>query len=505
MNGIVYLVGAGPGDPGLITVRGLRLLKTADAVVYDRLANPILLGEARPDAKLIDAGKAPGDQRLTQDETNALLVDLGKKGKTVVRLKGGDPFVFGRGGEEAEALAKGGIPFEVVPGVTSAVAVPAHAGIPVTHRGASASVTFVTGNEDPTKKESQVNWKALAKSADTIVVLMGLGNLPLIAQELNVGGLPLDWPVALIQQGAGPKQRTVVGVLGNIADLARKEGLKPPAIAVFGHVVNLREHIAWYDTRPLFGKRVLVTRTREQASSLAEQLTECGAEVIELPAIAIEAIQSNKVLEMALDELSSYHWVVFTSTNGVDIFFDRLHMSGRDSRYLASVQVCAIGTATAAAIKTHGINADLVPEQYVSEALIEALMQGAAEDKHVLLARAEAGRTELRTGLEAAGARVDDIALYNTVVPSDSRERARKIFEEGIDIVTFASSSTVKNLINLLDGDVSPLEKVTVACIGPITASTAREMGLTVHVEAEQYTIPGLVQALSDHFDAGGG
>ncbi|PZC46559.1 MAG: uroporphyrinogen III methyltransferase / synthase [Chloroflexi bacterium] len=505
MSGIVYLVGAGPGDPGLITVKALRLLQRADVVVYDRLANPELLAEARSGAELIDAGKAPGDQRLTQDETNALLVELGKQGKTVVRLKGGDPFVFGRGGEEALALAEAGVPFEVVPGVTSAVAVPAHAGIPVTHRGASTSVAFVTGNEDPTKEESQVNWKALATAAETLVVLMGLGNLPQIAEELNIGGLPLDCPVALIQQGAGPKQRTVVGNLGNIADLAHSEGLKPPVIAVFGNVVKLRERIAWYDTRPLFGKRVLVTRTRQQASTLAEQLAERGAEAIELPSIAIQAIQNNNSLEEAFSDLSSYHWLVFTSTNGVDIFFDHLRSSGMDTRSLAGVRVCAIGPATASAISAHGIVADLVPERFVSEALVEALAQKGIKDKNILVARAEAGREELRHGLEAAGANVNDIALYRTVIPSESQGRARDVFDAGVDIVTFASSSTVRNLIELLGGDISLLKTATVACIGPVTAATARDMGLTVHVEAQEYTIPGLVQALIDHLESGGG
>ena len=505
MSGIVYLVGAGPGDPGLITVRGLRLLRQADVVVYDRLANPRLLDEAADGADLIDAGKAPGDQRLTQQQTNALLVELGRQGKSVVRLKGGDPFVFGRGGEEAEALAEANVPFEVVPGVTSAVAVPAYAGIPVTHRAVSSSVAIVTGNEDPTKPEGSLDWPALAKSADTLVILMGIGNLPRIVQAMRDGGLPHDRPVALIQQGTGPRQRTVVGTLDTIAEQAENANLKPPVVAVVGEVVGLRKRIAWCDTRPLFGKRVLVTRTRQQAGALAEMLAERGAEPVELPAIAIETIPDNKALTAAIDRLALYQWLVFSSANGVAVFLDHLDATGLDSRALAGVRVCAIGPATAAALAQRGVRADMVPERYVAESLVEALRNEGVEGKRILLARAEMGRDALRVGLEAAGAQVDEVSLYRALTPPGSRDKARALLAEGMDIVTFTSSSTVRNLIDLLDGDASALQGATIACIGPITASTAREMGLTVHAQAAEYTIPGLVQALTDHFERGGG
>ena len=499
-SGMVSLVGAGPGDPELITARGLRLLQSADVVVYDRLVDRRLLEQARPDAELVDAGKGRGHRRMEQGEINDLLVKLGSEGKRVVRLKGGDPFLFGRGGEEALALVEGGVPFEVVPGVTSALAAPAYAGIPVTHRGISSSLAVVTGSEEPSRGKSRVDWRSLSR-ADTLVVLMGLEGLAGVTEALLEAGRPPETPVALVQWGTEPHQRTVTGSLADILERAREAELQPPVLTVVGEVVGLREKIRWFDAGVLFGKRVLVTRTRDQASVLSGLLARQGARPVELPTIVIQPLEELSALDTALGRLGEYHWVLFTSTNTVALLFQRLEVLGRDARAFGGAQVCAIGPGTAAALEAHGLRADYVPEESVSESVVTGLLPRlTAARSRVLLPRVAAGREVLSQGLRDAGAQVEEVPIYRAVTPPDAERRVRAILQEGLDVATFTSSSTVRNLVELLGGDPAPLRDVTVACIGPVTAETARELGLQVDVVATEYTVPGLVEALVEHF-----
>ncbi len=500
-EGKVWLVGAGPGDPGLITVAGLQRLSEADVVVYDRLVSPKLLGHARTDAELIFAGKAVGDRALEQNEINALLVAKAKEGKSVVRLKGGDPFVFGRGGEEAEALVAAGVPFGVVPGVTSAIAAPAYAGIPLTHRDHASSFLVATGHENPAKPESAIEWQKLTTAADTLVFMMGTQNLPDIVGRLVIHGRPEDTPAAVVRWGTTPEQRTVVGTLVDIADKVKSAGLTPPAVLVVGDVVRLEERLRWYGLGPLFGKRVLVTRARHQASALVGSLAEEGAEVIELPAIEIQPTADKDEVERAISGLSlgEYAWVVFTSTNGVDLFFEHLHERGQDARVFHNVKVAAIGSATAEELDRRGIRADLVPAEYIAEELAAALTERVAAGQKVLLPRAQNARPELIEGLRAVGAQVDEVMLYVAATPREiDAEALARVKRGDVDVVTFASSSTVRNLVQLLDGNIVPLKHTVVACIGPITADTAREHGFRVDIVAEEHTVAGLVRSLQE-------
>ena len=483
----VYLVGAGPGDPGLLTVRGAELLRRAEVVVYDRLASPTLLALAPPGAELITAGKAPGQVDLTQEQINAVLVEKGATGRTVVRLKGGDPFVFGRGGEEAEALIDAGVEFEVVPGVTSAIAAPAYAGIPVTHRGLSTHVTIVTGHEDPAKATTDTDWAALARAGGTLVVLMGAGHLPEIAPRLIDGGLPASTPVAAVRNGTRSNQHTVRTTLGEAADA----GIQAPSAIVIGDVAAL--DLSWFESRPLFGKSVVVTRAREQASELRARLEELGAEVLELPSIAIEPV------DVTVPDLAGYEWLVFTSPNGVRAFFERgLQASGRDTRALAGLRVAAIGPGTARELATHGITVDLVPERFVADSLLEAfpapLAAGAGPRPRVLLARAEQARDLLPEGLGVRGYAVDVLTVYRTVSATPDAKAVERVRAGEVDALTFTSSSTVTNLLDLLGAipDPQPL----VVSIGPVTSATAVERGLRIDAEAEQHTIDGLITAL---------
>ena len=488
MSGIVYLVGAGPGDPGLMTRRSLELIASADAILYDRLIPAGALDGARPDAELRYVGKEPGAAALSQEETNALLVELGRAGRRVVRLKGGDPFVFGRGGEEAEALAAAGVPFEVVPGVTAGVAAPAYAGIPVTHRDAASAVAFVTGHEDPEKPGSALDWEALARFPGTLVFYMGIRQLPLIAERLRAAGRDPGEPAAVIERGTHPGQRTIVDTLGGIAARVEAEEIRPPAITLVGPVAELRETIAWFERRPLHGEVVAVTRARAQASGLAERLRELGAEVVETPAIRIEPRPVDGDLRAAIDRIGEYAVICFTSPNGVHLFFGAL---GRDARALAGATVAAIGPGTAAALLEHGIRADVVPERFVAEALVEALAGIEVDGRRVLVARAAEARSVLPDSLRERGAQVDDVALYDTVAePLGDSQRADL---ERATYVTFTSSSTVRFL---LDSGVRPPGGARIVSIGPITSATAGEHGLTVDVEAEQHDIDGLVDAL---------
>jgi len=422
-----------------------------------------------------------------------------------VRLKGGDPFVLGRGGEEAEALAAQGIPFEIVPGVTSAVAVPAYAGIPVTHRGLASSVAIVTGHEDPTKGESSIAWEKLATCADTLVFLMGMEHLPQIVEQLLANGRPPTTPIALIREGTGPRQQTIVGTLANIEAKAAENHFTAPAVVVVGDVVSLRDKLRWFDNQPLFGKRVLVTRARHQASRLSELLGQQGAEPIEMPTIAIEAMPNYQELDKALARLSDYTWVIFTSANGVDAFLDRLLRQGLDARELGGIKICAIGPATTKALAQHSLVVDYMPEEYISESIIEGFADKDISDKRILLPRAEEARPELVEGLSRLGALVDEISVYRTALPSETSSRGKQMLIDGeIDITTFTSSSTVRNLVSLLGRDWQSVNNTTVACIGPITAAAAVDLGLTVDVVAIEHTIPGLVQAIVERYEGVG-
>ena len=497
--GHVWLVGAGPGDPGLITVAGLEALRRADVVLYDRLAPRELLSEAPADALLLDAGKSPDNQRMTQDETNAALIAHGRAGKRVVRLKGGDPFVFGRGGEEAMALAEAGVPCTVIPGVTSAIGGLAAGGVPVTHRGIATSFTVVTGHEDPTKPEAQVRWDHLAQSAETLVVLMGIERLEAIATAIITGGRDPSTPAALVQEATTPHQRTVTGTLQTIADVARREAIENPALFVVGAVAALQPHLDPARLSPLAGKRVLVTRTRSQASSLVTALRLQGAYPVILPAIEIETRVDEEALRdsIALLDASDYRWVVFTSTNAVDVFLDAV-MQQRDLRAFGDTRICAIGPATERALLARGLRPDLVPDDAIGDAITPALLaRGPLAGMRVLLPRAQRARSVLPDSLREAGATVDDLPLYLAAPPARPAQEALDILRSGdIDIVTFTSSSTVRNLITLLGGDIGPLRNATVACIGPVTAETARAAGLTPAVVADENTIDGLIDAL---------
>jgi uroporphyrinogen III methyltransferase / synthase len=491
VSGIVYLVGAGPGDPGLMTRRSLQLIAGADAILYDRLIPPGALDGARPEAELRYVGKEPGAAALTQEKTNQLLVELGRAGKRVVRLKGGDPFVFGRGGEEAEALAAAGVAFEVVPGVTAGVAAPAYAGIPVTHRDAASAVAFVTGHEDPDKPETALDWDALARFPGTLVLYMGIKNLPLIAERLAAAGRDPGEAAAVVERGTHPGQRTVADTLAGIAARVEAEGVRAPAITVVGPVAGLRETIAWLERRPLYGEVVAVTRARAQASGLAARLQELGAEVVETPAIRIEPRPLDGDLLAAVQGIGDYALACLTSPNGVRLLFDALAGTGRDARALAGATVAAIGPGTAAELERRGVRPDVVPEQFVAEALVEALEPIELAGRRVLVARAAEARSVLPDALRARGAEVDDVALYETVAePLGDAERAAL---ERATYVTFTSSSTVRFL---LESGARPPEWARVVSIGPITSATAQENGLTVHVEAERHDVDGLVDAL---------
>ncbi|GAW93603.1 uroporphyrinogen-III C-methyltransferase [Calderihabitans maritimus] len=500
--GKVYLVGAGPGDPKLITLKGMECIRKADVIVYDRLINQRLLNYARPDAELIYAGKSPESHTLKQKEINQVLVEKARENKVVVRLKGGDPFLFGRGGEEAVALREAGIPYEVVPGITSAIAVPAYAGIPVTHRNYTSSFAVITGNEDPLKGEGTIAWDKIATGAGTLVFLMGMRNLPHIVEQLVENGLAPDTPIALIQWGTRPEQRTVIGTLADIVDKSREAGLKHPVTIVVGKVAGLREQLAWYEDKPLFGKRIVVTRTREQAGALAEKIEELGGEAWEFPVIKIVPPEDYGPLDRAIEELEKYSWIIFTSVNGVRFFFARLRHHRRDIRALAGIKLCAIGPKTQEALEQYGFIVDYVPQEYRAEAIIEGLKQYGLEGRHVLLPRADIARKILPEALQQMGVLVDEVVAYRTVKGSGDVKALKNMLERGtVHAVSFTSSSTVRYFMELLGEEAASLLKgVTVACIGPITAGTARELGLQVDVEAQEYTIDGLVEALVEYF-----
>ena len=500
---MIYLVGSGPGDPGLFTVKGVRCMEVADAVVYDRLAPEALLRYARPEAEKVYVGKKPGNPTMSQEEINDLLVEFGHAGKTVVRLKGGDPYIFGRGGEEALALYRAGLPFEVVPGLTSGVAAPAYAGIPVTHRHVSTSVAFVTGHEDPMKGSTDVDWAKLANGADTLVLYMGVGRLAEISAGLISAGRSPNMPVACVRWGTVPEQRTITGTLENISDRVAQAGLKPPAIIVVGDVVALRDAgLDWYEQRPLFGRRVVVTRARAQAGELSTELERLGAEVYEFPTIEISPPEDFSPLDDAIRELDSFDWLVYTSVNGVEAFVERLRHHGLDLRSVPrDARIAAIGPATAAKLEEVGLRVDVIPGEYRAEALIEALDAGSLAGERVLIPRARVAREILPEKLREAGAEVVVPPAYESVPSSEGKEELSLRLGSGeIDCVTFTASSTVENFVGAFGAEEAArlLSGTRVACIGPITADTARARGLRVDAEADEYTIPGLVEAVTN-------
>ena len=490
--GVVYLVGAGPGDPGLMTARSLELIASVDVIVHDRLIPAGALAGARSDAEMVYVGKRPGETEVVQDEIEAILIDRAQAGRSVVRLKGGDPFVFGRGGEEAEALAAAGISFEIVPGITAGVAAPAFAGIPVTHREDASAVAFVTGHEDPGKDGSSLDWEALARFPGTLVLYMGVGRLPQIAERLIGAGRDPDEPAAAVERGTLPGQRTVTASLAELAGEVARAELRAPAILVFGPVAARREAIAWLERRPLHGLRVVVTRARAQASGLAGALTGLGAEVIELPAIRIEPRLDAAEVRDAVAAIHTYALVCLTSPNGVRLLFEAMATAGRDARALANATVAAIGPGTAAALRERGVIADIVPERFVAEALVGALGEVEIAERPVLVARAAEARDVLPDALRERGGRVDVVALYETV--AEEPEADALAAARDADYVTFTSSSTVRNLIQAVGEDFP--RGARVVSIGPVTSEAAREAGLTIDVEADRHDPDGVIEAV---------
>ena len=502
-KGKVYLVGAGPGDPGLITMRGRYLLEKAEVLVYDYLASKRLLRYVPANARFVYAGKRGGVKHThTQEEINQMLVDFALEGKTVVRLKGGDPFIFGRGGEEVETLARNNIEFEVVPGVTSATAAATYAGIPITHRGYTASVAFITGHEDPTKESSNIDWSKIATGIGTIVVYMGIKNLPNIVSNLIDHGRSPDTPVAVVRWASTPEQKSVVGTLATIANIVADAGIKPPALIVIGEVVNLRDTIDWFEKRELFGKRIIVTRTREQASELVASLEENGASCYECATINIEPVEDYYILDEAIERIDEYHWLLFTSLNGVKYFFRRLFEKGLDARDLKGPDIGVVGKSTADLLLEYGINADLIPPVFTGEGLAESLLDQGVEGRNVLIPRAVEGRELLPETLRGGGAQVTIAPIYQNVPPEGRREELRAELESGeVDMVTFTSSSTVRNFLTMVDAaDQEELERlmtgVSIAAIGPITAKTVSDSGLKVEVQPERHTIEAMVEEI---------
>lgn len=487
--GKVYLVGAGPGDAKLITLRGFELIQKADVIIYDFLVNKELLSFAKPHTEIIYVGKQALKHELPQKDINTLIVNKAKDNDIVVRLKGGDPFVFGRGGEEAQVLAKYRIPFEIVPGITSAISVPAYAGIPLTHRDFASTVAFVTGHEDEKKTESTIRWDELATGPDTLVFLMGVKNLKTIAERLITGGRNPDTQACLIQWGTLPKQKVITGKLSEIDIIAKKTGIKPPAIILVGDVINLRKELQWFERRPLFGKKIAITRASHQSLKLGEMLTEVGAEILYCPTIDIRPIKPNTKLSLALDTLHQYSCIIFTSTNAVSLFFEALSGKGMDTRALAGIKILPIGQATASLLKLKGIVPDYLPDTFTSEGIIEILETMEITGKKFLLPRAEEARDVIIRFIKKKGGTCTVIPIYRAVLPREIVPLSEKP-----DIVTFTSSSTAKNFVALYGKNA--LKETTIASIGPVTTKTLESLGFKVHIEAKRYDIPGLVEAI---------
>ncbi len=502
-KGFVYLVGAGPGDPGLITVKGRECIARADVILYDYLANDELLRHAKPGAELIYSGKVGGAHNREQRQINELLVAKAGQGKVVTRLKGGDPFVFGRGGEECEALLDTGIPFEIVPGVTAAIGASAYAGIPLTHRDFTTSVAFVTGHEHPGKEVSEIDWERLSLGSGTVVFYMGIKNLPLIASHLVAHGRPPETPVALIRLGTRPEQEVLTGTLADIAEKARRAGFKAPAITVVGEVVRLREKLRWFDNRPLFGRGIMVTRATDQAGEFAATLAGLGAHLFECPTIGIVPPEEFAELDAAIGDLAGFDWLIFTSANAVRFFFARLAELGRDSRAIGPCRVCAVGPKTASSLAPFGIRPDLVPADYKGEGVVEAFGAVTIAGKRVLFPRGDRARDVVPAGLRRMGAEVIAPVAYRNVIPGALPPAVLQALEERrIHCVTFTSSSTAENLAAMVGENrlIHLLAGVSVASIGPITSQSCRELGLDVHIEPREYTIEALTEAIVSYF-----
>jgi uroporphyrinogen III methyltransferase/synthase len=505
-QGKVYLIGAGPGDPDLLTLKGKRILEHADVVVYDHLANEDLLKYCGTDVERIYVGKHGDRHTIAQQKINELLVEKARSGSKVARLKGGDPYIFGRGGEEAEYLESVGVEFEIVPGVSSAVAAPAYAGIPLTHRDYASSVAIVTGHEDAAREQSKIKWEHLAHGVDTLVFLMGMKNLGNIVKNLLTQGKPPHTPAALIRWGTTVEQQTITAPLNKIENEAREKGLGPPAVLVVGEVVNLRPHLSWFERSPLFGRRILVTRSREQASGLSNHLRALGAHPIEVPTIKLMEPDDWGEVDKALLRLDNYDWILFTSPNGVRCFLQRIRQKGGDVRDLKGIRIAAIGPGTAQTIEALGVRVDFVPGEYRAEALAAAFSRDDVKGKKFLLPRAEVARDILPQVLSEGGGSVDVVSVYRTEIPDQERSRIRDLLaQRRVDVITFTSSSTVNNFVALVGKeDISVrLEGIRVACIGPITARTAEEKGIKSHILPKEYSIPGLVAALVNFFGEG--
>jgi uroporphyrinogen III methyltransferase / synthase len=502
-RGFVYLIGAGPGDPGLITVKGRDCLTKAQVVLYDYLANDELLRLAPKGAELIYAGKVGGEHNREQSQINDLLVEKALAGNVVARLKGGDSFIFGRGGEECEALVAAGIPFEVVPGITAGVGATSYAGIPLTHRGVTTSVAFVTGHESHGKTSSEVDWEGLSLGSGTVVFYMGIRNLPQITENLMAHGRAPGTPVALIRWGTRPEQEVLTGTLADIAGKAREANFKAPAITVVGEVVNLREQLRWFDNRPLFGRSVLVTRGADQAGEFNSKLERLGARVYGCPTIDIRGPESYADLDEAIGGLNSFHWIVFTSYNAVKYFFGRLGELGLDTRALGRCRVCAVGPKTAAALEPFGVRADLVPSDYKAEGVVAAFSNQDLAGKWVLFPRGDRAREVIPDELARMGAQVLAPVAYANHTPEVIPDQALRALEEHkVDCVTFTSSSTVQNLARILGENrfLHLMQGVRVASIGPVTSKSCRELGLEVHMEPAEYTLDALAGELVKHF-----
>ncbi|OPY03641.1 MAG: Uroporphyrinogen-III C-methyltransferase [Syntrophorhabdus sp. PtaB.Bin047] len=491
--GKVYLVGAGPGDMKLITMRGLELIRQADVIIYDNLVNKGLLEYARAGAEIIYAGKKASRHELPQKDINALLAEKARQGHVVVRLKGGDPFIFGRGGEEAEHLADIGVPFEIVPGVTSAISAPAYAGIPLTHRDYASTVVFITGHEDEKKPASTINWHELATGPDTLVFLMGMKNLHKITKRLVFEGKDPATPACVVRSGTLPAQKVVCATLATISEQVRRMRLAPPGIIVVGDVIRLREKLSWFERKPLFGKKVAVTRSAHQSRRFGELLADRGAEPVYLPTIDIEPIVPNSRLRSAIDRISSYDAIIFTSVNGASIFFAHLRGSGRDARALSGLTIIAIGGATAAHLAVYGVQADLVPEKFTSEGVVSILEAYGVSGRNFLIPRAEEARDVITRYIRANGGSCSVVPIYRATIPLPAAS-----VPEDLDIITFTSSSTASNFIMLYGKET--LKNRVIASIGPVTTATLTKSGINVDIEAQQSDIPGLLNAIESYF-----
>lgn len=504
-TGKVYLIGAGPGDPGLLTLKGKRCIEEADVIVYDHLVNKKLLEFTKDSAEIIYVGKVAGKHTKSQDDINSLLVSKTKEGKVVARLKGGDPFIFGRGGEEALELVNNGIHFEVVPGVSAATSVPAYAGIPLTHRDFNSSIALITGHEDPSKGGSKIEWKGLSTCIENLIFFMGAKNISNIVKKLIENGRNPDTPIAVIRWGTTPQQKTIVGTLNNILKKTKEKEIKPPSIIVVGKVVALREKLNWFEKKSLFGKRILITRPKGQAESFIELLEKEGAITIQFPAIETVPPDSWDMLDNAINKLDSYQWLIFTSVNGVRFFMERLKIKGKDVRELKNIKICAIGPKTAAAVESLGIKVDAVPERYIAEGVIEEMRKKGIKGKRVLLPRAVIARDILPDKLTDMGAKIDVVDAYKTVRPKEEISGIKNMLEGGeIDVITFTSSSAVKNFMSYISGNdiKKTLKNITIACIGPITAKTVREFGIKSHIVADRYTIEGFTEKIIEYFES---